>query len=278
MVTIFNCIRSILSNIRREHISAFAAYSAFFLLLSFLPMVVLVLSIVKATDVDTSVVHGMLKSYTAARQNHLMEYLLKDIPMYPPAIISFSTLFTAWSAGKAFHALSQGFGSVLKTESQKSYFFLRLRSLIYSLLFAILFVFIIILGLFGNHVGILIANVFPKYYSWYTFASSIRTIFTLSVLFGVIALIYRFVPDWESALENSSSQKPKIKSICFSAFLSAVAIHGYTFLFSIYVTIVSQKSNVFGGMSTLAAILLWLYGTLYIILLGFRLSVYFNAN
>lgn len=278
MVTLINSIKSVMSNIRREHISAFAAYSAFFLLLSFLPMVVLVLSIVKLTDVDTSVVHGMLKSYTAAQQNHLMDYLLDDIPISPPAIISFSTLFTAWSAGKAFHALGQGFGSVLKTESQKSYFFLRLRSLIYSLLFAMLFVFIIILGLFGNYVGVLIANMFPEYYSWFTFANSMRTIFTLCVLFGVISLIYRFVPDWESAFENSSYQKPKIKSICFSASLSAAAILGYTFLFSVYVTIVSQKSTVFGGMSTLAAILLWLYGTLYIILLGFRLTAYFNAH
>ena len=272
MVTLINSIKSVISNIRREHISAFAAYSAFFLLLSFLPMMVLVLSIVKLTDVDTSVVHGMLKSYTDAQQNHLMNYLLNDIPMYPPAIISSSTLFTAWSAGKAFHALGQGFGSVLKTESQKSYFFLRLRSLICSLLFALLFVFIIILVLFGNHVGILIANMFPQYYSWYAFARSMHTIFTLCVLFGVIALIYRFVPDWGI----SSHQKPKMKSICFSALLCAVAIHGYTFWFSVYVAIVSQKSSVFGGMSTLAAVLLWLYGTLYIILLGFNLSLIFR--
>ncbi|MBR2404049.1 MAG: YihY/virulence factor BrkB family protein [Clostridia bacterium] len=278
MVTILKNIKSVLSNIRREHISAFAAYSAFFLVLSLLPMLMLVLSIIKAVDVDTSVLQGMLKSYTTAQQNQLMNYLLDDISISPPAIISFSTLFTAWSAGKAFHALGQGFGAVLKTESQKSYFFLRLRSLIYSLLFAILFVFIIILGLFGNHVSILIANIFPRYYSWYTFASSMRMVFTLFVLFGVIALIYRFVPDWGIAFENSPREKPKIKSICFSAMLSAIAIQGYTYLFSIYVTIVSQNSNAFGGMSTLAAILLWIYGTLYIILLGFRLTAYFNAH
>ena len=61
-----------------------------------------------------------------------------------------------------------------------------------------------------------------------------------------------------------------------SAIIASLCIYLYTVLFSLYTNIFMDNSGIYGGISAFISVMLWVYGSMYIIILGFRLSVFMN--
>lgn len=78
-------------------------------------------------------------------------------------------------------------------------------------------------------------------------------------------LIYRFLPNRKDKLRN---QVP-------GAVFAASGWLLLSFVFSIYLNIFTGFSNMYGSMTTIILLLLWLYGCMYIVLLGGEVNVIF---
>lgn len=266
---IVSAVKNIFVNIRREHIGAFAAQSAFFLIMSFFPLIFLVLTVLKT---DTGFAHR-LSEITSAVFPYVNKDFIKQIFLgiahRPVSLISFSTLLAAWSAGKSFYALSEAFRCILSANTDKNYIFLRLRGLLFSVGFVFIIAVLFIVGVFGENINNILYKYFSAYRHYAYLIMPLRKFFVIFALFVVVSLLYIFLPDSTVCPKN----KKNIIRHCICAFVSAIVIYLYTVLFSAFADIYIKYKGLYGGISTFISVMLWLYGSMYIIIIGFRLSV-----
>ncbi len=266
--------KSVFNNIRQEHIGAFAAQASFFFVLSFFPMILLCLTILGFSKTGTEFFLNFAADIAPFIKKSQIASVINGYSFKRTSVISFSTILTAWSAGKGFYALSDGFSTILNINESRSYLVLRIRGLFYSVAFAAVIALLYIIGVLGGNIRQVIFETYPGYFITF---SILRILFILTVIFIILALLYIFLPDRRAYMERKRKSL-KLKYHLFSAAASSVCICVYTALFSFYLNYFSFKSHIYGGISAFISAMLWIYGSMYILILGFRLSVYLNTK
>jgi len=271
--TIYSHIVRLVEEIRSFHLGAFAAQSAFFLIMSFVPLTLLTLSIMSFFDIDVTWLTGLVGNL-AFQPSTVGERLFSDITLHTNTLLSFNTVFTAWSAGKAFYAISEGFHFALGIRDERNYFVLRIKGLAYSFVFALLVSSIVITGVFGRELLEIIGKIFSFDLKADAIANSLRGLYVFFSILLIMILLYRYIPDWDTALRcRKISSKPKITHILGICVIMAVVIYVFTIGFSVYITKFSSVSITYGSLAALVGIMLWLYFVMYVFLAGFRLLI-----
>lgn len=254
----FKNLLAIPALIKEKHISAYAAQAAFFLVLSFFPMISLIITLIKLNG-------GAHHSFTRLVVNILpyvnKEYImsiLEDFTFRPSSVISLSTIVAAWSSGKSFYSLSEAFSTILNVKRDRGYIFLRFRSLLFSVIFADCVTFLFFIGVFGGKINDYILFYFPRYPY---LVDIVRNIFIIFVLFIILSVIYIFLPQKERG--------GSIRHYLLAAFLSSCVIYVYTAIFSLFADIYIKYSSFYGSIATFISAMLWIYGSMYIIIMGF---------
>lgn len=274
---VYSKSKTILTNIRNEHIGAFAAQSSFFFMLSFIPLIFLVLSVLKITKNGMNNFYDILFGIIPNSSHSIVKKLLNNFLFSSTSVVSFTTLLAAWSSGKGFYALTEGFHSVLRIKEKRNYFLLRLRSLVYSLMFSVVIAVLFVIGVFGKKIQYAIIKNNYLYFDYTYLISLVRVFFVVAMLFVILFLLYSFLPDWKAYADRGKT-KFKKKFRGFSALVSSMVIYIYTVIFSMYSNTFVNYNNVYGGVSAFISVMLWLYGTMYIIVLGFRLCLYLSND
>ncbi len=267
--------KRVMLNIRREHIGAFAAQSSFFFIMSFFPMIFLVFTVLRVSKSGIESFTAIIYSIIPYAYKNVIEGIFEGLSLNPSSVISFSSLLTAWSAGKGFYALAEGFHSVLSVNEKRNYFILRIRGLFYSIAFAIIIAALFFIGVFGNNIQQSFIKLYPRYFDYINLISVIRMCFIIFVLFVILSLTYTFLPDWRS-YQECGGRDIRRRFHFISAFAASICIYLYTVIFSLYANIFLEFSSIYGGINAFIAVMLWVYGSMYILILGFRLSIFLN--
>ena len=98
------------------------------------------------------------------------------------------------------------------------------------------------------------------------FIIRIRTFVTLLVLTVFWDLVYKFLPN------RTHTSKTTLRKQLPGAVFTACGWLLISFIFSIYLDIFTGFMDMYGSMTTIVLIMLWLYGCMYIILLGGELN------
>lgn len=253
--------------ISKKHIPAYAAQSSFFLVLSFFPMVSLIITLIKLNEGAHHIFTHLVVNILPYINKNYITSILEDFSFRPSSVISLSTLVAAWSSGKSFYALSEAFSTILNSRGKRGYFALRLRSLAFSFVFAVCVAFLFFIGVFGGKINESILFWFPRYPY---LVHILRNLFIVFILFTILSLIYLFLPEKKT--------KESIKSCLISSFASSCIIYVYTALFSIFSDIYIKYSSFYGSIATFISAMLWIYGSMYIIILGFVFVSFLNKN
>jgi membrane protein len=172
--------------------------------------------------------------------------------------ISVSLLVVLWSAGKGVLAISNGLNTIRGQVETRNYIFLRLRAAIYTVLFLLAIILSLVFLGFGNSISMLVNKYIPVFQYVMDFIIETRTIIMILVLIVFSLSIYMFLPNKRRRLR---SQFP---GAIFTAFGWTLA----SFIFSVYMDIFKGFSNMYGSLTTIVIIMLWLYFCMYVMLLG----------
>ena len=121
---------------------------------------------------------------------------------------------------------------------------------------------LVVLG-FGNSISLLINEYIPVIYYVMERIIEIRAIASICVLVAFSTLVYKFLPNGKRRWRN------QLPGAIFTAFGWILA----SFIFSIYIDVFKGFSNMYGSLTTIVIIMLWLYFCMYILLLGGELNV-----
>ena len=251
-------LENILVTIAGHHVGAYAAQSAFFLMLSLVPIFMLLMTLVRVTPITQADIIEVAYEVFPKTVSGTIISVIDEVYSQTGTTITISLLVAFWSAGRGVLAISNGLTTIRGTVETRNYFFLRLRAALYTILFLIAIVLCLVLLGFGNSISLLVNEYIPVIQYVIDFIIEIRTIVTISILIVITTLMYEFLPN------KRGKPLRQLPGAIFTAFGWTFA----SFLFSMYLDIFKGFSNMYGSLTTIIIIMLWMYFCMYVMLFG----------
>lgn len=264
---IISNVMEVMKNISSHHIGAYAAQSAYFFMLSLIPIIILLLTLVQFTPVtEADVMNAVLQVFPSTVEG-LITMLVAQVYNQSGSIIPITILVALWSAGKGVLSMTSGLNCVYESAETRNYIFLRIRASFYMVIFIVAIVLSLLLSVFGNSISLFINEHAPLLRHVTDFIIRIRTLLILGVLTVFWDLVYKYLPN------RKNIGKTTIRSQLPGAVFTACGWQLISFVFSIYLDIFTGFSTMYGSLTTIILILLWFYMCMYVILLGGELNV-----
>lgn len=249
--------------LQEDHIGEYAAQCAYYTILSFIPFIMLILTLTKYIGIDENTLFFAISQILPSNILHetIMD-VVKEVYSKSLGTITISAVFTLWSAGKGFTALCKGLDSVFKVKKEYKFMNFRLRATILTVIFIAIIMVVLLLMVFGNTINSLLIQKFNIYNNLFNIIIKFKTIVIAAFLFLMFLLMYRFIP----------KHKIKIKKLILGALTASVGWIVISYFFSIYVDVFKGFSIMYGSLTTIVLVMMWVYACMYIILLGAEIS------
>ncbi len=245
-----------------HHIGAYAAQAAYFFVLSLIPIIILLLTLVQFTPVtQEDVMQAVLQVFPSSVEG-LIAMLVTQVYNQSGSIIPFTILMALWSAGKGVLSMTSGLNCVYENTETRNYIFLRIRASVYMVIFILAIVLSLLLSVFGNSISMLLNEHVPLLRHVTEFIIRIRTLLILGVLTVFWDLVYKYLPNRKDGIKTTMKQQLP------GALFTACGWQLISFVFSIYLDVFTGFSTMYGSLTTIILILLWFYMCMYVILLG----------
>lgn len=260
----YKMVQKIFENMREDHVSEFSAQCSYYTILSFIPFVILLITLIQYTNIDQQTLFDVIAKIVPSSMNEFVLGIVREVYSKSIGTISISIIFTLWSAGKGLFALMKGLHSVynINRGKEKSVIYLRLMSIIETIIFIVLIMLGLVLLVFGNSLKSIIQNHFGILENFNKFLQTLTELGFIFATFIVFLLLYKFMP----------KHKVTFKSQLPGAIFGAIALNVISFVFSKYLYIFKGFSITYGSLTTLMLIMMWTYSCFYTLFLGAELN------
>lgn len=259
-----NFIITFFNNMEKDHISEYSAQCSYYTILSFIPFVILLITLIQYTNIDQQTLFNAISRLIPSSMNEMVLGIVQEVYSKSIGTISISIIFTLWSAGKGLYALTKGLKNVYNTDEtiKESYIILRLKAIIQTIIFIILVVLGLVLLVFGDSLISFVQSYFGGLKNFNIISSIFTELLFILITFIIFLFLYRFMPN----------HRAKFKDQIVGALFGAIALNVISFVFSKYLYIFRGFSITYGSLTTLMLIMMWTYACFYSVFIGAELN------
>lgn len=264
MTDFVNMCRQIWRNYTRDEMNVYAAHASFFIILGFFPFTMLLLTLIQfLPSVEKSDLLTFLVAVMPDLLDSLMVRIVDDLYLKSPGtMLSFTAVLALWSAARGMMGIEQGLNRIWNSQNQRNYILRRIVSSIYTLFFTIACTVSLLLLVLGNSIQNLLLRLFPLLKPLMHHLISFRGLLAVILFLTVFAGIYTFLPKKKL---TAYKQLP-------GAVFSAAGWMLFSYVFSFYFTNFSNFSYMYGSLTAILLLMLWLYSCICIFFLGAEIN------
>lgn len=267
----YRIIKVFLRKMKKDRISAFAAQSAFFILLSFIPFLMFLLTLIRFLPFSgEEILQEMKNLFPPFLHDFLSAIVTEVFGKTSQAILSASVIAALWSASRAFLVIVHGLNDVYSSPETRNYVIVRLISTLYTLVFAVLLLITLVLLCFGNQIYLYIQNKLPLLSDAAFLVISLRTVAILFILVVYFTLIYMVIPN--RSVTMPGKKKAKLLEELPGALVCAGGWLLFSFLYSNYIDHMSNFSAMYGSLTAIVLCMVWLYFCMYLMFIGAEIN------
>lgn len=270
MRDIYDAVDEFFGGMGSRRITTYSAACAYYLFMSLVPVIMLLVSVLQYTPLTRDVVLEAVADYVPESLYEIVDYIVTSIYNGGRVALTVSILLTLWSASACMKALLRGMDSVYDAERREDYIRFSLRACFYM----VIFVFILLLSFFvmvyGGQILDLIEDSMPANHSLdflFTLAKHLRFLIILALLAMVFSLLYKWMP----------AKNLKYRRQLPGAVFSAVVWAAFSFIFSFYVSL-SDKFGAYGYIGTIMVAMIWIFYCFYFLLMGGFINHYIEMK
>lgn len=265
----YKTIATIFERITADEIFMYAAQGSFYIITASIPFMMLFLALLKfIVPITEQEAIAMVKSIVPGVLQTPVETVISELFSKSTAIISITGITAVWSSSRGIAAVERGVKKVYKAAEKKNFFVGVAFSVFYTLLFLMAILITLLLMVFGGTI--------------YTFASErIGWIMKIENILGEVQEIMYFVGlsvFFTFAYRVFAGKGAKFKDQIWGAMFTTFGWFAFSYIFSIYVENFANYSYVYGSLTVLVLMMLWLYSCMIILLLGAEVNVYINER
>ncbi|GAA0798990.1 YihY family inner membrane protein [Faecalicatena orotica] len=262
----FGKVSSLARIVGSHHTGAYAAQAAYFFVLSLIPTILLLLTLVQFTPVTRPDVMEAVTQVFPSSVEGLIVSIVDQVYAQSGSVIPITIIVALWSAGKGVLSMTSGLNLIYENTETRNYIYLRFRASFYTVIFILAIVLSLTLSVFGNSISLFVYKHAPVLTKIMDLIIRIRTLLTLVVLTLFWDLVYKFLPN------RTNLSKTTMKQQLPGAVFTSCGWLLISFVFSVYLDIFTGFSSMYGSLTTIILIMLWLYFCMYVILLGGELN------
>lgn len=256
---LFNVVKAFLARLQEHALTAFSAQSAFFIIISFFPFAMLLLTLLEYIPLPISKTTDFIVGILPHSINDYVVSILGEIHTKASgALISITAVTALWSASKGMLAMTRGMNSVYGITEKRNYVKLRIMAVVHTLIFIVILLAMLVVMVFGNALHKWIAKYIPVIADVIAKIIDLRGIGGFALLVVFFTVLYIFLPDRRS---NFFKELP-------GAIFSAVGWIAFSFLYAFYIDNIANYSYLYGSLTAIVLLMLWLYICMYILFLG----------
>ncbi|MCL1903195.1 MAG: YihY/virulence factor BrkB family protein [Oscillospiraceae bacterium] len=252
-------VRSFAGELEQNSVGAYSAQAAFFIITSFFPFMLLLVSLLHFTPLDESIITtniagGLFGNYTG----NFLNGIIREITLRatPGTLLGAAGLSAIWAASRCLLAIIKGLNRVYSAESKRGFLKLQLISVVYVFVFQLILVISLSLLVFGEQIDrTLMLN---------QSLINLRWVIGILLLILFFTFVYKAIPERKT---NLLSEMP-------GAILSAAGWLGFSGLFAIYIDNFSNFGAVYGSLTAAVIMMLWLYFCMYILFVGAQFNMW----
>lgn len=267
---VWNELDRFFNKVNKDHIPEYVGEASFFMILSFIPFIMLLFSLLQFTSIDRLSMINMINAIVPENMISFFSDVINEVYSKSFGTISLSAIIAVWSAGRGFYSLAKGFKSVFKQNEDDEFnkFFVRIESLLFTIIFIISLMLVMFGLVFGDRIIFSIVSKFPIFTSLFEVFINSRIFISILGLFLLFLYLYKLI----------ANRKMKIKAHMPGAILAAIGWYIVSRFFSIYVNIFTGFTNMYGSLSTVILIMMWVYACITLIFWGAEINSYLNVK
>lgn len=258
-------IKEFIDDIFEDNVGVYAAQATFFIVLSAVPFIMLLVLCLKyVIDVDLQALVTTLDRMLPRQLSVFVADILSEVFYRTQSTAVFSAAFITllWSSSKGTMAIYCGLNQIYGTTKEQSWVRMRLLSFFYNILLIVIFVASIVVLLFGNSIMHLISEEFILAHYIFNLLIEFRTLIFFVLFILAFAALFTFLPQ----------KKNKYRGQLWGAAITAVGWLLASYWISIYITYFPGVSYIYGSLTAVMLLMLWLFFCIYILLIGAEIN------
>lgn len=249
--------------VQTMNIGQHAANAGYFIVLSVFPALVLLLSLLRYTDLDAGDLLSFLRGIVPEALLPAAEKLIVNTYAYTSsAVVSVSAVSALWSASRGIYGLLLGLNAIYDVPENRGYFYTRTISVVYTFLFLVVLLLTLLLNVFGESILQMIPPAQGTVWGFLSEIIDLRFLLMLLLQTGLFTAMFMALPNRKNSFSDS--------------FPGALFASGgwllFSNLFSVYVDHFSGYSSIYGSVYAVALSMLWLYVCLWLLFGGGALN------
>ncbi|SHJ97292.1 YihY/virulence factor BrkB family protein [Paramaledivibacter caminithermalis] len=266
-------LEEIIGRFKYHNISAYGAQLAYFFLLSLFPFIIFLIAILSHFSIS---LHGAFNILSKVVPKEAIIVINDYVEAYLPTrsinVLSISILATIWSASRAVNALINGLNNAYDVQETRGF----LKKRLLAMLFTVLVALSIVLALTIPNMGMDFLLWLSKFVGLTSLAIKLwyylRWFIIIFILFLVLGSLYLVAP-------NTNLKFKEIVPGTIFAIIGWIAI---SIGFSYFVNNFRNYTIVYGSLTTIIILMIWLYLSGIILILGGEMnslySIYQELN
>lgn len=261
---ILKLISELMVRIKEDDLSSLASKMTFYILLSIFPFFIFLIEILKHTSLENPLLVSQLTDFFPLEIVQFTQKVLADIQNASPSktFIPVAVILSLWAASKGIMSIIHGLNTSYRIPETRGYFFIRGLSVLYTFAFAMILLLTFALVILGNTVLALISKEITLPFSTELLIYFTKGLFSLFLSFLFFLLLYNSTPN------KRISFKEAMPGAIFSTLCWVIS----SYFFSFYIQSSNSLSYMYGSISGVIALMLWLYVISNIILIGGELN------
>ena len=240
-----------------DHVGAYAAQAALFIIMSAIPFLLVFLSLLRFTPVSESTVLSVIQMVVPGqiKITPMLINIVDEVYTNSAKVLPIAVIFAIYSAAKSIQSLRYGLNIVYDTDETRNWFVLRFRAMIETFVLILVIILLMVFLVFGQK----IQNMLVQYAPILSIVTDIILKLRLLILFFVLIIFFMFI---YKVLPNRTAT---YRSQLIGAVGCSAAWYVFSFGLSIYVNYFNGFS-LYGSLTTILLLMFWLYISMYIFL------------
>lgn len=257
--------KTYLDKCSKDHIGAYAAQAAYFMIMSAIPFMMLLFALASFSQPMLDYINLFISEFVPDDVEPYVEGAMDMVLSGSVSAISISALMAIWSSGKAFQNLRVGLNVVNCVPETKNWFAIRIKSIFYTMILLFAIVVIMLMLVFTQQ----LQSLFSNYYGFIAYVVGIRPLFRSIFVFIFLVILFTFL---FTALPN---KKLTFLSQLPGGVICAIIWYFFSAFLAVWVRIFGGFS-MYGALAIMMIFMFWLYFCMYFMLMAAEANVFFE--
>lgn len=256
-------LSTLFKKIKDEDIFASASQLTYYLILSFCPLLIFIVTIINHTKLDILAIFDALSIIVPDNvYSFVFGSLQENANVQNSNLLGISLLLIAWSASAGFRGFIKAVNKAFNIKEKRNFIIIYLISIICTFSLGLIIIAALILLVFWGAIEQQLIQYLYMIESFIPLIRLIRYLLIIVVMIISFSFMYKFLPSIKISWAN----------VLPGATISTIGWILSSLVYSKYLTNYSNISTIYGSLGIIFALVIWLYITSFVFILGIEVN------